>query len=173
MDAHDTLSNMSDESERPVPRDISASWSTATSDPDPLVALAASGDLARGIDRWQATLVGEAVRGGATWEQVGETLGITRQAAWARFRDAGDPEGGRKVQEETAQIRERIHEQVRSLRESVRAMEGEHRRARIEAMERIREADRRFREERQELKDRMKSTIRSLQDELRSRRRPG
>jgi hypothetical protein len=164
---------MSEQAPRRVPDDLSATWGKATSDPDALAALGATTVLSRGINAWQATLVQEAIRAGATWEQVGETLGITRQAAWARFRDAGDPEGGRKVQEETAQIRERIHEQVRSLRESVRTMEDEHRRARIEAMERIREADRRFREERQELKDRMKSTIRSLQDELRSRRRPG
>jgi hypothetical protein len=167
-----SLSSVEDRPTRRVPDELARSWSKATSDPDPLTALGATTALNRGINGWQATLVREAIRGGATWEEVGEALGISRQAAWARFRDPGDPEGGR-MQEEAAKIRERIQEQVRSLRESVRAMEDEHRTARIDAMERIREADRRFREERQELKDRMKATIRSLQDELRSRRRPG
>ena len=155
-----------------VPSELQASWTTATSDRDPMSALGASAGLARGVDRLQGALVAEAIRAGATWEQVGETLGISRQAAWARFRDAVGLEGGRRVQEETARFKERIHEQVRSLRDSVRAMEDEHRKARTEAMDRIREEDRRFRQERQELKDRMKATIRSLQDELRSRKEP-
>ena len=145
----------------------------ATSDPDPINALGATLGLARGVDQLQGALVAEAIRAGSTWEQVGETLGISRQAAWARFRDAVDQEGGRRVHEENARLKERIHEQVRSLRDSIRAMEDEHRRSRTEAMDRIREVDRRFRQERQELKDRMKASIRSLQDELRSRKQPG
>lgn len=156
-----------------MPAGLSSSWSRATADPDPLAALRASVALAREVNGWQAALVGEAMRGGATWEQVGETLGISRQAAWARFRAAVEGEGGTKMEDEAAQLKERIHQEVRSLRESVRAMEDEHRKARTEAMERIREVDRRFRQDRQELKDRMKATIRSLQDELRSGRRPG
>src|ERR687892_436089 len=155
------------------PSELQASWTMATSDPDPMNALGATLGLARGLDQLQSALVAEAIRAGSTWEQVGETLGISRQAAWARFRDAVDQEGGRRVQEENARLKERIHEQVRSLRDSIRAMEDEHRRSRTEAMDRIREVDRRFRQQRQELKDRMKASIRSLQDELRSRKRPG
>ena len=76
------------------------------------------------------------------------------------------------MEDEATQLKDRIHEEVRSLRESVRAMEDQHRNARSEAMDRIREMERQFRQERQELKDRMKATVRSLQDELRSRKRP-
>ena len=166
------LSSVPDNPGSRVPSELQASWTRATSDGDPMSALGASAGLTRGVDRLQGALVAEAIRAGATWEQVGETLGISRQAAWARFRDAVGLEGGRRVQEETARFKERIHEQVRSLRDSVRAMEDEHRKARTEAMDRIREEDRRFRQERQELKDRMKATIRSLQDELRSRKEP-
>ena len=164
---------MPDEPEPRVPSEIQASWTMATSDPDPMNALGATVGLARGVDRLRGALVAEAIRAGSTWEQVGQTLGISRQAAWARFRDAVDQEGGRRVQEENARLKERIHEQVRSLRDSIRAMEDEHRRSRTEAMDRIREVDRRFRQERQELKDRMKASIRSLQDERRSRKQPG
>jgi hypothetical protein len=161
-----------DETEREVPAELAASWSKATSDPDPLAALDASVALSHRMNGWQATLVAEAMRGGATWEQVGETLGISRQAAWARFRTAVGDEGRTRMEDEAAQLKDRIHEEVRSLRESVRAMTEEHRKARTEAMERIREVDRQFRQDRQELKDRMKATIRSLQDELRSGKRP-
>jgi FtsZ-binding cell division protein ZapB len=164
---------MSDGPGRSVPDDLSASWSNATADPDPLAALSASGDLARGIDRWQATLVAEAVREGATWEQIGERLGISRQAAWARFRDAVDQEGRGRMENDTAELRERIQVEVRSLREAMRTMDDEHRQARQEAMSRIREMDRRIREERQALKERVKATVRSLQEEYRGRRRPG
>jgi hypothetical protein len=167
------LSIVSDEAGRRVPEDLSASWSAATAGADPLDALAASGDLARGIDRWQATLVAEAIRVGATWEQIGERLGISRQAAWARFRDAADQEGRGRMENDTAELRERIQEEVRSLRESMRAMDDEHRQARQEAMSQIREMDRRIREERQALKERVKTTVRSLQDEYRGRRRSG
>ena len=163
---------MKNETERTVPAELAGSWSKATSDPDPLAALDASVALGRRMTGWQATLVAEAMRGGATWEQVGETLGISRQAAWARFRTAVGDEGSTRMEDEAAQLRDRIHEEVRSLRESVRAMTEEHRKARTEAMERIREVDRQFRQDRQELKDRMKATIRSLQDDLRSGKRP-
>ena len=162
---------MSDETGRQVPEDLSASWSTATTDPDPLAALSASGELARGIDRWQAMLVAKAVREGATWEQIGERLGISRQAAWARFRNA--VEGRGEMENDTAELRGRIQEEVRSLREAMRAMDDEHRQARSEAMNGIREMDRRIREERQALKERVKATVRSLQDEYRGRRRSG
>lgn len=33
------------------------------------------------IDEW----VNEAKEDGATWEQIGDALGITRQSAWERF----------------------------------------------------------------------------------------
>lgn len=166
------MSTVPDETARTVPADLSASWSRATVDPDPLTALNASVALTREVNRWQATLVAEAIRGGATWEQVGETLGISRQAAWARFRAAVDQEGRGWMENETAELKERIQEEVRSLREAMRAMEDGHRQAKTEAANRIREMDRRFRQERQELRERMKATIRSLQEEVRSRRRP-
>ena len=163
---------MSRETARDVPAELAASWSKATTDPDPLTALGASATLTHALNTWQANLVAEAIRGGATWEQVGETLGISRQAAWARFRTAVGQEGRSTMEDEATQLKDRIHEEVRSLRESVRAMEDQHRNARSEAMDRIREMERQFRQERPELKDRMKATVRSLQDELRSRKRP-
>ena len=163
---------MSDGAKRDVPAELAASWTKATADPDSLSALGASPTLAREVDRWRGTLVAEAVRSGATWEQIGEALGTSRQAAWARFRHVGEQEGRDPMDDETARLKTRIRDEVRSLRESMRTMEDAHRKARMEAVNEIREMDRQGRQERQELKDRMKETIRSLQEELRDRKRP-
>lgn len=157
---------------RGVPDDLSTSWQRATSDPDPLAALASSRDLAKGVGPWQATLVGEAVRNGATWEQIGDTLGISRQAAWARFHHVLERRGGRSMEDDTADLKRRIQEEVRSLREAMRSLDESHRNARKEAVDRIREMERQARQERQELRDRMKENVRSLQEELRTRRNP-
>jgi hypothetical protein len=45
---------------------------------DPLEALAACGEL-------RADLVREALEARDTWEEVGEAIGISRQAGWAQF----------------------------------------------------------------------------------------
>ena len=160
---------MSDKAGRRVPEDLSASWSTATGDPDPLSALHASVTLNRELDRWQATLVAEAVQGGATWEQVGDALGISRQAAWARFRDAVGEEGRTGMEDDAAELKARIQDAVRSLREEMRAIDRTHRQARMDAVRQLRELDHQVRQERQELKERVKQTVRSLQDELRGK----
>src|SRR5919106_636222 len=115
------MSSVPDDPGSRVPSELQASWTMATSDRDPMSALGASAGLTRGVDRLQGALVAEAIRAGATWEQVGETLGISRQAAWARFRDAVGLEGGSRVQEETARFKEQIHEQVRSLQDELRS----------------------------------------------------
>jgi hypothetical protein len=158
---------VTDGGRREVPAELSASWERATANPDPLVALGASPTLAREVDRWQGILVAEALRGGATWEQIGDTLGTSRQAAWARFRDVIDQEGGRPMEAESQELKRRIQEEVRALRESMKTIDESHRKSRAEAVERIREIERQAREERRELRDRMKASIRSLQEELR------
>jgi hypothetical protein len=163
---------MGDGAGRPVPEDLRTAWERSTGDPDPLAALAATRRLARGVDLWQGTMVAEAVRGGATWEQIGETLGISRQAAWARFRRVVDEKGGRSMDQETAQLMQRIQDEVRSLRESMRALDESQRQARKEAVDQIREMERQARQERQELRDRMKENVRALQEELRAKRNP-
>jgi hypothetical protein len=158
--------------ERHVPEDLTATWQRATADPDALSALGASRTLAQGVDRWQGILVAEAVRNGATWEQIGETLGTSRQAAWARFRHVMESKGGGSMEDLTAELKRRIQDEVRSLREAMKAIDETHRKARTAALDRLHEVEREARRERQELRDRMKETIRSLQDELRGLRKP-
>ena len=64
-----------------------AAWEAATEATDPLAALGASRALVGLLSTWEAQLVGEAVVAGATWEVIGGTVGVTRQAAWERFHD--------------------------------------------------------------------------------------
>lgn len=48
----------------------------------------ALGDVAKvraDLDEWLRMIVGEARVGGATWAELGEALGISRQAAQQRF----------------------------------------------------------------------------------------
>jgi hypothetical protein len=155
---------------RHVPEDLSASWERATADPDPLAALGSTRALARGVGRWQGSLVAEALGNGATWEQIGHTLGVSRQAAWARFRNVLEEKGEGSMEAEIAELKRKIQEEAQSLREAMKAIDESHRKARTEARDRLREVERQARQERQELQDRMKETIRSLKDEFRELR---
>lgn len=57
---------------------------------DELVLLAAASQARDEADRALLEAVRAARRGGATWHQIGEVLGVTKQTAWERFwRDAG------------------------------------------------------------------------------------
>lgn len=39
------------------------------------------------IEAWQLEAVVRASRGGASWSEIGEALGVTKQAAWAMYHD--------------------------------------------------------------------------------------
>ena len=51
----------------------------------PLDGLCESAGLARAVDKLQRHLVQQAREAGQTWTEIGEALGVTRQAAWERF----------------------------------------------------------------------------------------
>ena len=109
-----------------VPALMVASWEAATTNPDPLAALGASRALVGLLSTWEAQLVREAVADGATWEMIGGTFGVSRQAAWERFH--GDvQEFRRRVESDVHELRDRHRQEMRELRESVR---GEARRIR-------------------------------------------
>ncbi len=111
---------MSDAQEaRPVPPLMTATWQTALTDPDPLVALGATRALAGLLSTWEARLVGEATAAGATWETVGATVGVSRQAAWERFHDDAQ-EFRRRVKAEFQDLRSRHREEMGELRGKVK-----------------------------------------------------
>jgi DNA polymerase III delta prime subunit len=55
----------------------------------PLEALEAIVDLRKALEDLEAAAVSSARARGATWEQIASVLGVTRQAAFLRHRDAG------------------------------------------------------------------------------------
>ncbi len=115
---------MTDEENQPnfprkVPTSMTASWEAATTDPDPLAALAASRALVGLLSTWESELVGEAVATGATWEVIGGTVGVSRQAAWERFH-ADVHEFRRRIKSESHQIRDRHRQEMRDFRNSVK-----------------------------------------------------
>src|SRR3954451_15386512 len=93
MDEDDTQQQPSDEAreqsddrfEREVPALLVQAWETATGDGDPLEALGATRALRAHLSTWEAQLVKEAMGDGATWETIGSSVGVSRQAAWDRF----------------------------------------------------------------------------------------
>jgi hypothetical protein len=105
---------------RQVPPLMTATWEAATTDSDPLAALGASRALVGLLSTWEARLVGEAIAAGATWEVVGGTVGVSRQAAWERFH--GDVhEFRRRVKSDIHELRDRHRQEMLEFRESVKS----------------------------------------------------
>ena len=108
---------------RTVPVGLAASWERLVSD-QPLAALAAAHSVHRSLAEWQTELVKEAVAGGASWEEIGDALATSRQAAWARFRTAlGDTTGGEPMRDRD-EVRQRIRELVEANHARLREIEA-------------------------------------------------
>ena len=115
------------ESTRSVPPLLRATWDAATSDPDPLQALGATRALVGLLSAWEAKLVGEAMETGATWETIGGSVGVSRQAAWERFHS--DVHQFRKqVRAEAHALRDRHRKEMDAFREDVKSRVGRARR---------------------------------------------
>ena len=56
-----------------------------SSDPDPLEVIRLAGTYQRYLFEIQDRAVKAARKQGRTWEEIGEAIGTTRQAAWQRF----------------------------------------------------------------------------------------
>src|SRR5438477_4254981 len=70
---------------REVPPLLRQALETATGSGDPLEALGATRGLKAELPTWEAQLVKEAIADGATWETIGDPVGVSRQADWDRF----------------------------------------------------------------------------------------
>jgi len=104
---------------RKVPPLMTAAWEAATTDPDPLAALGATRALLGLLSTWETQLVGEAVAAGATWEVIGGTVGVTRQAAWERFH-SDVHEFRRRMKSDMHELRDRHRQEMLEFRESVK-----------------------------------------------------
>lgn len=159
--------------QRDVPEDLRTSWEQAVEDPDAVAALVASRTLFKRLSSWQSALVEEAMGRGATWEDVGDALGTTRQAAWARFRHATEHEGGsRQMAEQIATLNRRIADETKSLHSRLREFDDKWREERNRLQLDLRRIGRERAEERKSLLDEIKQTARSLREEIRRLREP-
>jgi hypothetical protein len=104
---------------RKVPPLLVQTWETATTDPDPLVALGATRAMSALLSTWEAKLAAEAVASGATWEAIGSSVGVSRQAAWERFHDDVD-DFRRQVTSAARTLKERQRHEWKEFRDDVK-----------------------------------------------------
>jgi hypothetical protein len=70
------------------------------SDPDPLVAVASARRLAGAVDDALRAAVERARAAGRTWQEIGDLLGTSRQAAFQRFGRPIDPRTGEPMRQQ-------------------------------------------------------------------------
>jgi hypothetical protein len=102
---------------REVPPLLRQAWETATGNGDPLEALGATRALKVQLPTWEAQLVKEAIADGATWETIGDSVGVSRQAAWDRFHhEVHDLR--RQMRKDMHDVRKRYREEAMRIRDS-------------------------------------------------------
>jgi hypothetical protein len=75
---------------------------------DPLASLSAARDLRALLYEHEGVLARAAVDAGSSWEEIGALLGVSRQAAWTRYRDAsGETPAIREARERIERARNR------------------------------------------------------------------
>src|SRR5438067_13787077 len=114
--SHDEPTDASEHgADRQVPELMEHAWQTATADADPLVALGATRALKAHLSTWETQLVREAMADGATWESIGDSVGVSRQAAWDRFHDEVH-DLRRQMHKDVQELRRRYREDARDVR---------------------------------------------------------
>ena len=102
---------------REVPALLQQAWETATGTGDPLEALGATRALSAQLPTWEAQLVKEAIAEGATWETIGASVGVSRQAAWDRFHhEVHDLR--RQMRKDMHDVRKKYRDEAVRIRES-------------------------------------------------------
>jgi hypothetical protein len=82
--------------------------SKALEEDDALHALAAARDLRALLYEWEGVLARSGVLHGASWEEIGALLGVSRQAAWNRYKEpAPETPAIREARERVAKARGR------------------------------------------------------------------
>ena|ERR1043165_1716280 len=102
---------------REVPSLLRQAWETATGQGDPLEALGATRALKAQLPTWEAQLVKEAIADGATWETIGDSVGVSRQAAWDRFHHEVH-EIRRQMRKDMHDVRKRYRDEAMKIRDS-------------------------------------------------------
>jgi septal ring factor EnvC (AmiA/AmiB activator) len=157
---------------RKIPSELAEAWQRLPTDP-PLAALASSHQVHRTLANWQNALVKEAVEDGASWEEIGVALGISKQGAWARLRAAVGEQGGQGTMHDPVQTRQRVRElwnagQAR-LSEMDTTWREEQQRLRQqvhESKDRLAEARRHHAQERREARQNLRREMEKLRKEI-------
>ncbi|NPU85513.1 MAG: hypothetical protein HPY65_13635 [Syntrophaceae bacterium] len=151
--------------DRQIPRELEQCWNDGTRHSNPLIALHATKEFWPLWAQWQAALAREAIADGATWDEIGQAMGISRQAAWGRFKAA--VEGGKPMEmekENERQLREAIKEIKAHGRERDQELAANRRRLRddLRALDRQRVQERTERQQQiDELRGRLSTTRRN------------
>jgi len=117
QDEQQSSEPLSSERTREVPALLRQAWETATGDGDPLEALGATRALKVQLPTWEAQLVKEAIAEGATWETIGDSVGVSRQAAWDRFHhEVHDLR--RQMRKDMHQVRKKYRDEAMRIRDS-------------------------------------------------------
>lgn len=161
--------------QRAIPVALRRTWERATQDPDPLAALDVSNTLWPQWARLQAALAAEALAAGATWEDIGHTLGISRQAAWARFRTAPTEtlEGEGSMHEQIAQARVEVQERLKNVHARIHARDDAWHADRANLQGQLRALDKEHADDRAALLDdarQLKQKLKALRDQTHSPR---
>lgn len=91
----------------------------------PLDAVVASRRLRAALDAWERSLVAEASLQGLSWDLIGRALGLSRQAAWEKYRQ-GHAAPARRLEGARERQRAQLAE-ARSLRAEARSASGDER----------------------------------------------
>jgi hypothetical protein len=116
-------------------------WESVNSDDDPVAALRATKPFHDLIAAWEGVLAGEAIQTGATWQQLGNALGTTRQAAWARFRASVSRQAGQNGRSGEQGARGSGAYRMRLLEERLKLLDTKTRRERQRLQQRIRQLE--------------------------------
>jgi hypothetical protein len=153
-----------------VVRSVREAWERATEDADAVGALGDTRRLFGELSSWQAALVERALRGGATWEDIGAALGTTRQAAWARFRSIAERMEGVEAppRREVSAINQRVTDELRDMQARLKDFDSRWRERQAELVERARNLERERRDERKRLQQEIRALKASLLGEIRA-----
>jgi hypothetical protein len=140
-------------------------WGQATHDRSKNGELRKSAMALRELGAWQSSLVAEAISTGMSWEEVGAALGISRQAAWARFRHTVNVTGGVSMKDVTS-LRVMVKDEMRSLKAEAKNFDSKWREERRSIQEQLRQLDKRRSDDREALMKEIYRRTESLRDQI-------
>jgi hypothetical protein len=157
-----------EEERRDVVRSINDAWKQATHEADPVAALEAFTELRRHLARWQETLVSQAISAGATWDEIGDATGTSRQAAWGRFRKlTGERNGGSAaMHEKIGELNRRVTAESKQLQERLKALNDKWRKEQRLLQDQVQGLTKQIAQDRKALQEEIRQKMSSIREEI-------